>query len=203
MNYAEDIFPYVTELFMNNPIVNARRRNALSDVRGDALEVGFGSGLNLPHYPPGLTRLVALDPSAQALRLAAKRIRSADFPILVVDDTAESMNFPDNTFDSVISTWTLCSVCSPAQALRNMRRVLRPEGRLFFLEHGLSDEPQIQRYQALWTPIQRVVCAGCRLTMKIDDLIKQAGFTLLSLKKGYMTRPKTLAFVYEGIAAKS
>lgn len=200
LNYGRDIFPYVTELLLDNARINARRRALLSEVSGEVLEIGIGSGLNLPCYGPGVKGVVGLDPSEQALDLAHKRIQKVPFPVVIVPGTAEQMDFQGKTFDAVVLTWTLCSVPSPALTLENMRRVLRPYGRLYFLEHGLSPDHHVRRLQHLWAPIHRRLCAGCCLTVAVDREIEKAGFAMSSLWKGYISRPKILTYVYEGTA---
>jgi ubiquinone/menaquinone biosynthesis C-methylase UbiE len=202
LSYERDIFPHVTALLMNNPVVNARRKRVLSDVSGRTLEVGFGSGLNLPFYGPGLSQLVALDPSASAWRLARRRLRRSALPVQFVEAPVEEMAFEDGAFDSVVLTWTLCSVRDPPQALKQIRRVLRPGGRLHFLEHGLSDNASVRRSQHIWAPVQRALCAGCRLTLRVDEEIARAGFSLAHLQTGHVGVPRTLSYVYQGVAIK-
>jgi ubiquinone/menaquinone biosynthesis C-methylase UbiE len=202
LSYAKDVFPHLTEWFMDNPAINERRRTVLEDVQGDVLEIGFGSGLNLKYYRSGVSRLVALDPSRRAFALADKRLRTTAFPVELVEGTGEEMSFPAGTFDAVVLAWTLCSVMDPARTLENIRRVLRPGGRLHFLEHGLSEEPRVRAAQRFWAPVHRKLCAGCRLTLQVDNEVANAGLSIVSLRKGHIARPKILSYVYEGVAEK-
>lgn len=202
MSYSTHIFPYVTDLLMNNRLVNAMREDVLRDVRGEVLEIGFGSGLNATFYGTAVRRLTALDPSTSAWRLGSPRLRGLPFPVLFVEGSAEEDHFPENSFDAVVLTWTLCSVRDSDRVLANVRRVLKPGGRLHFLEHGLSDEPNVQRAQRLWTPAQRILCAGCQLVLPVDLKVEAAGLGLLSLRKGHIARPKALCYVYQGVAEK-
>ncbi len=179
------------------------RRALLAAVRGEVLEIGFGTGLNLPHYPAHVKKIVTVDPNAGMHARARKRIESS--PIAVEQRVlgGDALPMADGTFDSVVSTWTLCSIDKVARALQEIRRVLKPDGRLYFLEHGLSDDPAIQRWQRRLTPIQRVIGDGCRLDRDVRALLQEAGFTLLELDNFYMEKePRTHGYMYRGAAGK-
>ena len=145
-------------------------------------------------------RVIALDPSPEFLPLATRRVTQAPVPAVLVRGTAEQMPFPDATFDSAVMTWTLCSIPRPEAALAEMRRVLRPGGHIVFVEHGLSPEPVIARWQRRLTPCWSRLSGGCHLDRKADDLIRNAGFRLTGIETGYMRGPKPWTYMYQGTA---
>lgn len=164
------------------------------------LEVGAGSGLNLPLYGRTVDRVCAVDPSPELLRLASRRIADALIPVSLVRASAEQLPFVGAIFDTVVMTWTLCSITDPVAALTEMRRVLKPACRLLFVEHGLSPEPRIARWQHRLTPCWKHIGGGCHLDRKIDDLIRASGFRLSTIQSEYMQGPKPWTFMYEGWA---
>ena len=166
------------------------------------LEVGVGSGLNLPRYGLTVTQVVAIDPSLELLRLASKRRLAARAPISLLPASAEQLPFADTVFDTVVMTWSLCSIAHPVAALREMSRVLKPGCRLLFVEHGLSPEPRIARWQHCLTPCWNRIGGGCHLDRKMDDLIRAAGFGFDVIETGYMKGPKPWTFRYQGSANK-
>ena len=166
------------------------------------LEIGIGSGLNLPIYGPAVDRVCGIDPSRELLDHARKRIADAHVPVSLVRASAEQLPFADATFDTVVVTWTLCSIQTPSTALTEMRRVLKPDGRLLFVEHGLSSEPRIIRWQHRLTPCWKRIGGGCHLDRKMNDLIRAAGFRVDALETGYMRGPKPWTFIYQGSATK-
>src|SRR5262245_57024732 len=151
---------------------------------GTVLEVGAGSGLNIRFYGPAVKHLYALDPSREIWRLARRRLTAAHFPIEYVASPAESIPLPNNSVDSVVSTWTLCSIPDPRAALREVQRILKHEGRLIFVEHGRAPEPGVRAWQDRITPMWRRVAGGCHLNRKIDDLLVEAGFRFLNIDRG-------------------
>jgi ubiquinone/menaquinone biosynthesis C-methylase UbiE len=202
--YSERVFPYLMNLAMNNEAMRDERRRGLEGVSGSVLEVGFGSGLNLPHYPPAVTKVVGVDPSERSARLARKRIAASPFPVDVIGLSAERLPVADGSFETVVSTFTLCTIPDVAGALTEMRRVLAPAGRLYFVEHGRAEDPRVVRWQERLNPIQRVVCAGCHLNRPIATLVEQAGFAIEQLETGYMKgAPRFVAFHYRGVARKA
>jgi ubiquinone/menaquinone biosynthesis C-methylase UbiE len=201
--YQNVILPRLINLLCGVKETRAERDAALAGVRGKVLEVGFGTGLNLPHYPVGVERLVAVDPSAASARLARKRIAKAPFPVEFIPLPGEAIAAPDSSFDSVVCTFSLCTIPDPIAALRHMRRVLKPEGRLFFLEHGRSNVPKEQRWQDRMNGFQNWICGGCNTNRQIDRLITEAGFVIDSLDNHYAKgAPKPLAFLYRGTARR-
>ena len=199
--YEKYVVPRLVNLTLGAEFVTEERKKILAGVRGTVLEVGFGTGLNLPHYPNGVERLVAVDPSAEGAKLASKRIAAAPFPVEYVGLSGETIDAPDASFDAVVSTWTMCTIPGVETALDQMRRVLRPGGRLYFVEHGLAADPKVERWQHRLNPIQVFLCGGCNVNRDIEALVTGAGFRLEKLEKGYLKGPKFSSFHYRGVAA--
>jgi len=147
-------------------------------------------------------RVVGLDPASELLRLARSRVAHTRIPVSLVRASAQHIPFDDAAFDAVVMTWTLCSIPNPIAALIEMRRVLKPGGRLLFVEHGLSPEIRIARWQHRLTPYWRRVCGGCHLDRQMDDLIRAAGFQVDAVETGYMNGPKPWTFMFQGRATK-
>jgi ubiquinone/menaquinone biosynthesis C-methylase UbiE len=202
--YEQRVLPHIINLAMNTKAVNDERRRCLADVKGTVLEVGFGSGRNLPHYPRAVSTLIGVDPSAASARLARARIDASPFPVRVVGLSAEQLPVDDGSVDSIVSTFTLCTIADVASALLEMRRALRPAGRFYFVEHGLADDPGVQRWQHRLNPIEQAVFGGCNLNRRISTLIQQAGFEIERLEHGYLKgAPKFAGFLYRGVAKQS
>jgi ubiquinone/menaquinone biosynthesis C-methylase UbiE len=200
--YATHVLPRILDLAMGTKPATAERARFLADVSGRVLEVGFGSGRNLPHYPRAVTSVVAIDPSTGGASLARGRIARAPFPVEFIPIAGEEIAAPDESFDSVVSTFTLCSIGDPAGALRQMSRVLKPGGRFFFVEHGRSDDPDVRRWQDRLNGVQNF-CFGCNLNRPIDELIAGAGFVIESLDKHYAPGvPRFGAYVFGGCAVR-
>jgi ubiquinone/menaquinone biosynthesis C-methylase UbiE len=176
------------------------RRKVIPTARGRVLETGIGSGLNLPLYGEGVDLLVGLDPSEGLLSMANRRAAGAGVRTALLQGTAMHIPLGDATVDTVVLTWTLCSIPDPEPALREIRRVLEPSGALLFAEHGLSPEPAIERWQHRLTPMWRHVAGGCHLDRKIDDLIRLAGFELSELRTDYASGFRPMTCMYEGCA---
>ncbi len=199
--YEEQILPRGINWTLCWPRFSKLRQQYLKDVGGKVLEVGFGTGLNLPHYTSRVTHLYALDPSKLGRRLAEKRIRRVSFPVEFVDLQDGRFILPDQSVDAVVSTWTLCTIPDPIFALQEICRVLRPGGKFYFLEHGLSPDRGIARLQNLWNPIQKWCAGGCHVNREIDRLILDSGFKILGYKRFYMKGPKILSYMYGGAAS--
>lgn len=202
--YRERILPRLMEFVLGRPIFLEQRRVALGLARGRALEIGFGFGASLPAYPDAgstLTRLVAIDPNRGMNRRAARRTRSSPFPVDLLCGRAEALPMVDDTFDTVVTNWTLCSLPDPRAGLREIRRVLKPDGRFLFLEHGRAEDPRLARRQERLTPLQRLLAGGCRLDLPIDELIRDAGLRITSLERYEMPwGPRSLRQMYRGVA---
>ena len=198
--YGDRILPRVVNWFMAGEDFVPHRKDCLAGLEGEVLEIGFGSGLNLPHYPPGVRKLYALDPATLGRRLAAARIAACPFPVEFVGLSAEAIPLTDAAVDAVVSTWTLCTVPDPAKALGEIRRVLRPRGRFHFVEHGRSPEEKIARWQDRLTPFHKMMGGGCHLNRKIDAILRDAGFELERLENVHMKGPKIGTYLYKGVA---
>ena len=171
--------------------------------RGTVLEVGIGSGLNVPFYTSAVTRLYGVDPSAELLAMARGRAAAAPFPVELLEQDADRIPLHDASVDTVVVTWSLCSIAKPEDALREMRRVLKPSGTFIFVEHGLSPDTRVRKWQNLLTPWWRRFAGGCHLNRKMDDLVREAGFTIETLRTEYVPGPRPLTFMYEGTARKA
>jgi ubiquinone/menaquinone biosynthesis C-methylase UbiE len=187
---------------MRGKDVGEIRKEALRSASGVVLEVGFGSGLNVPYYPNTVTRLLALEPSPVAWRLSSKVIAQSKLAVENVGLDGQKIPLPDGSVDQVVTTWTLCTIPNPGTALSEIRRVLRPGGRYLFVEHGLAPEPRVAFFQARLTPIQRRLCGGCHFNRPIADLIKSSGFKIVPIKNFYMKGPKFAAYLYMGSAER-
>jgi SAM-dependent methyltransferase len=188
--YENWVLPRLLDLGMCNYLLDAYRRRAIK------------SGLNLSLYGPAVGRVIGLDPLSELLHLARKRAAHLHIPVSFVRASAEHVPFADAAFDAVVMTWTLCSIPNPIAALIEMRRVLKPGGRLLFVEHGLSPEIRIARWQHRLTPYWKRIGGGCNLDRKMDDLIRAAGFQVDAVETGYMKRPKPGTFMFQGWATK-
>jgi ubiquinone/menaquinone biosynthesis C-methylase UbiE len=199
--YQRHIFPRVMEWALGSETCRQERRRALASAHGAVLEIGFGTGLNLEHYPAGVASLTIIDAAELLPERVNARIAAAPFPVTRAQLDAERLPFPDRSFDAVVSTWTLCSIPDPEAALREIRRVLRPEGTFFFLEHGRSDRPQVARWQDRWNPIQQWIACGCNVNRKIDDLIAASGLVVTTLDRYVLPGEISLmAEMYRGSA---
>lgn len=202
--YSRHLFPRLMDAMMRGAEFQRLRSALLAGVHGAVLEIGFGTGLNLPHYPATLSSLSIIDPAEMLPLRVAARISTAPFPVRVVHQTAESLPFPDHYFDTVVSTWTLCTIPDPVAALREVRRVLTPGGVFVFLEHGRSEDESVARWQDRLNPLQHVIACGCHLNRRIDRLIETAGFTITSLDRFTMESvPKIGGTMYRGRAVAS
>ena len=202
--YERSVLPHLVNVAMNTAALRDERARCLKDVTGTVLEVGFGTGLNLPHYPPAVTKVVGVDPSATSATLAHKRIAASRFPVEIVGLSAETLPVADESFDSIVSTFTLCTIPDVAHALLEMRRALRPGGHFYFVEHGRADDPKVARWQERLNSLQQVVFGGCHLNRHIFTLIAQAGFELEHFENSYLKgAPKFGGFLYRGRARRS
>ncbi|AFY86189.1 class I SAM-dependent methyltransferase [Chroococcidiopsis thermalis] len=201
--YSQRILPYLLDWSLSDLTMAQYRREVLANVTGEVLEIGFGTGLNLSYYPENIHKLVAIDANPGVHNLARKRIQKSH---ITVDNrvlNGENLPMADNTFDSVVSTWTLCSITKVEQALQEIYRVLKPGGKFFFVEHGLSNEPQVQVWQNRLNPIQKVIGDGCHLNRNIRQLIEKR-FDTVTLKEFYAEKtPKFVGYLYQGVATKA
>jgi ubiquinone/menaquinone biosynthesis C-methylase UbiE len=199
--YDDRVLPYIINAAMSTEAVRDERRRCLEPLAGEVLEIGFGSGLNLPFYPPTVTKVVGVDPSMTAARLARKRIEATRFPVELIGLSAEKLPLESGSVDTIVSTFTLCTIPDVAGALREIRRVLRPRGHLHFIEHGRAGDPGIERWQERLNRIQRALFGGCNLNRPIAELIEQAGFRIERLENDYLKgAPKFAGYLYRGVA---
>ena len=198
--YERWILPRLLDLSMRNRLLDHYRQRTIETARGLVLEVGVGSGLNLRFYSRAVDRVCGIDLSPELLRLAHERTADAVVPVSLIRASAEHLPFAAAVFDTIVMTWTLCSIASPLAALMEMRRILKPGGDLLFVEHGLSPEIRIARWQHRLTPCWKRIGGGCHLDRKMDDLIRAAGFQINAVETGYMKGPKPWTFMYQGSA---
>jgi ubiquinone/menaquinone biosynthesis C-methylase UbiE len=199
--WTDRVLPRLVDRALSTPEVNARRARTLTGLSGRVLEIGFGSGLNLRHYPEGVERVLAVEPSDLAWRLAEPRMGPGTPPVERVGLDGARLPVPDASVDAVVSTFTLCTVPEAETALGEIRRVLRPGGRLHFLEHGRAPEESVRRWQARLQPLQSRMIGGCRLDRRIDQLVIDAGLELVELTTEYGDGPKPMSYLYRGRAA--
>jgi ubiquinone/menaquinone biosynthesis C-methylase UbiE len=179
------------------------RREVLSEVDGEILEIGFGTGLNLEHYPERVRHLTAVDPGVGMARIARRRIERSHIDVDLRVQTAEELPFEDGSFDCVMSTWTLCSVGDARRAVAQISRVLKPGGQFLFLEHGLGEDPGVQRWQRRLTPLQRRVADGCRLDVDIEALIRGRAWAEVRVERFLLEgTPRIVGSMYRGVAVK-
>ena len=198
--YTERILPHLVHWTLRSGTFRKLRQECVHGLSGTVLEVGFGSGLNLPWYPRDVAKLWFIEPSEEARRMAREAIAAAPFPVEPLGATAESIPLPDACVDAVVSTWTLCTIPDVEQALREMRRVLRPGSPFRFVEHGRSPDARVARWQDRLTPLHRRLAGGCHLNRPIDRLIEEAGFRLDRIDRFYVRGPKVGTFLYSGSA---
>jgi ubiquinone/menaquinone biosynthesis C-methylase UbiE len=195
------MLPWLLDLGMRQSQLARLREQLVVAARGRVLEIGIGSGLNIPLYPRTLEVLIGIDPSPEMLAKARRHAAWVHFPVKLVEGEAEDLPLQDHSIDSVVMTWTLCSIADPLAALGQIRRVLRPGGRLIFIEHGLAPEAGVRRWQERITPLWRRIAGGCHLDRPIDALIGRAGLRLAGLETGYLVRgPRPFTFHYRGQA---
>jgi ubiquinone/menaquinone biosynthesis C-methylase UbiE len=197
--YQDWVVPTLIDLSMRNKRLRPYRERVAGAAEGRVLDVGIGSGLNLPLY--GQAREVfGLDPSSPLLARAQDQAHQTRVPVHLLEGSAERIPLADRSMDTVVMTWTGCSIPDICAALREMRRVLSPGGRLLFVEHGRAPEPSVARWQERLDPFWVRFSGGCHLSRKIDDLLSEAGLRIEEVKTGYIPGPRIMAFLYEGAA---
>ncbi|GAA4772017.1 class I SAM-dependent methyltransferase [Actinomycetospora chlora] len=179
--WGEHVVPRITDVALGTPEVRALRERVLARARGEVVELGFGSGPTLPLYPAGVTRVRAVEPSAVARRLGARRLAEAPVPVEFAGLDGEDLDLPDGCADTVVSTFTLCTIPDVDRALREVRRVLRPDGLFLFLEHGLSPDPRTARWQYRLDGLQQRLAGGCHLTRDVPALAGASGLVVTDL----------------------
>jgi ubiquinone/menaquinone biosynthesis C-methylase UbiE len=201
--YDDRVLPHLLNVAMNTSAIRNERQRCLEQVSGTVLEIGFGTGLNLPYYPRAVTKVVGVDPSNRSAQLARTRIAGAPFPVETVGLSAERLPVSDSSFDAVVSTFTLCTIPDVSTALVEMKRALRPGGRFHFVEHGRAHDPKVERWQTRLNGLQQMLFGGCHLNREISALIERAGFRIERLENAYLPgAPKFGGFLYRGVAAR-
>lgn len=199
--YAEQVVPRITNVVLGNAKFGRKfRARACAGLRGDVIELGFGSGLNLPYLPPEVTGIWTVEPSRVALQLARSRIAAAGVPVHNGELEGARLDFPDDRFDSALSTMTLCTIPDVERALAELHRVMKAGAEFHFAEHGLADDPRIAGRQHRFEPMQKRVAGGCHLSRDIAALVTAAGFEITELDKQFMKGPKPWSFMYVGRA---
>lgn len=198
--YRRHVLPYLVHLAMRQQPLIPFRRRVIGAAEGRVLEIGIGSGLNLPLYGPAVRSVIGLEPSPELLRMARQRAAAAPVPVELVDASAEALPLDAESFDCVVTTWTLCTIPDAGRALTEVRRVLKPGGALLFVEHGRAPEPGVARWQDRLDPLWSRVAGGCHLNRKIDDLICASGFRIEAMANTRLPGPRTHTFLYEGRA---
>jgi ubiquinone/menaquinone biosynthesis C-methylase UbiE len=198
--YQDQILPLLINLSMRQKNLVAYRNRVVPAAEGRVLEIGIGSGLNLPFYSSNARQVIGLDPSLKLLAMARRSRRTVFRYLEFIGGSAEKIPLNSGSVDTVVTTWTLCSIPAALDALREMHRVLKPSGRLLFVEHGRAPELNVQWWQDRLTPIWKPLSGGCHLNRAIGSLIEDAGFQFERLETGYMRGPKPMTFMYEGSA---
>jgi ubiquinone/menaquinone biosynthesis C-methylase UbiE len=196
--YRDVLLPRFYDLAMRDRRLVPYRERIIRAAEGRVLEVGVGSGLNLPFYPDRVREVLALEPNPRLISMAQRSTRSVS--VTFVEGSAESIPIDDASIDTIVTTWTLCTIPDAGAALSQMRGVLRPGGRLLFVEHGRAPEERVSRWQDRLTPLWRRISGGCHLNRPIGIMIEGSGFRLDRLEAGYIPGPKIMSFTYEGAA---
>ena len=201
--YDRHVLPWLIDIACGLPMVQAKRRLLVPQARGRVLEIGMGTGRNLPFYDRSqLTQLVGVDPALQMHRLAKRRSAQAGLNVELVGLSAERLPLPDDHFDTVVCTYTLCSIPDPAAALHEVRRVLKPGGRFLFCEHGRAPDPALARWQERIQPYWMPLAGGCHLDRDVPVLLREAGLNT-QVDQGYLSGPRLLTYHFWGQAQKT
>jgi SAM-dependent methyltransferase len=201
--YREQVLPRVTDVTLGRQEYAVIRQRVAAGLAGEVLEVGFGSGLNVPYYPRAVTRVLAVGPANAGRKLAAGRLARSQVPVEFAGLDGQALPVSSASIDHVLITWTLCTIPDAEAALAEMRRVLRPGGQLHFAEHGRSPDPATASWQNRLTPLHRLVFGGCHLNRPVGLLVTEAGFTLTAFRTYYLKGPKPMRYTYEGLATRS
>jgi len=200
--YQDRVLPYLIHFSMRQGNLATYRQRLVWAAEGRILEIGVGSGHNFRYYSERADHVIGLDPSPKLLSMARETIRSRalPFPVELLQASAEAIPLRSGSLDTVVTTWTLCTIPNVTSALAEMCRVLKPDGRFLFVEHGLSPDPAVRRWQDRLTPIWKRISGGCHLNRAISQLVQDAGFRINRIETGYMKGLKPMTYMYEGFA---
>jgi ubiquinone/menaquinone biosynthesis C-methylase UbiE len=201
--YQDQILPRFTHAAMNRRDLAPIRARVSAGLEGEVLEIGFGSGLNVPYYPAKVTQLRAVDPATVGRKLAAGRVAASQVPVEYIGLDGQALPVQADSVDHVLSTWTLCTIPDAGRALAEIRRVLRPGGALHFAEHGRSPDARVAAWQDRLTPVQRRLFGGCHLNRPIGRLLAGSGLRLARMENYYLAGPRVLGYTFEGTAVKA
>jgi ubiquinone/menaquinone biosynthesis C-methylase UbiE len=202
--YARRVLPHLINAAMKNKDATRLRGAWVPEARGRVLEIGIGSGLNLPFYSSKVECVFGVEPSAELQKMAEERVKHSNARVEFLSQSAEdTIALADDSVDTVVMTWTLCSISDPMRALAQMKRVLKPDGRMLFIEHGKSPDAGVARWQDRLTPAWRKIGGGCHLNRKIDDLLGAGRFKIQELKTCYLPGPRPMTYTYQGFASHS
>lgn len=202
--YSDSVFPRVMNVMMNTKETRRIREEVCAPLNGTVIEIGFGTGLNLPHLPASVTCLKAVEPRTKGRELARRRVQSSHVSVEFVGLDGERLPLEDQCVDDALSTWTLCSIDDPIAAIRELVRVLRPGGKLHFVEHGQSPDPKVRRWQDRMEGVQQRLACGCSLKSDIPAIIRDGGMTIDNLETHYAKgEPKHQGWTFQGIASPS
>ncbi len=199
--YRDKVFPRLVNVMMDTKQTRKIRDRVCADLAGDVVEIGFGTGLNLPHLPSAVTRLRAVDPSELGVWIARNRIADSPIPVVMAGLDGQALPFGDDSADAVLCTWSLCTIPDPVAAVREVGRVLRPGRTFHFVEHGAAPDATVRRWQDRLNGIEQRVACGCNLNREIASIIEAGGLTITRLDRYYTQgEPKTVGAMYEGVA---
>lgn len=201
--YNDFVVPRLTHLIMRNRRLAAYRERVIASAEGRVLEVGIGSGLNLPFYQRRVSEILGLEPAPRLIAMARRAAATAPAPVTFIEASAEAIPLDDHSIDTAVTTWTLCTIPQEGLALGEIRRVLKSSGRLLFVEHGVAPDERVHRWQDRLTPLWKRIGGGCHLNRPIRAMIERAGFRFDRLDTGYMPGPRIMTFMYEGSARPS
>ena len=200
--YRREVVPRIVDWACSLPLMSPWREKACAGLSGEVLEIGFGSGLNVAHYPPSVTRVDAVEPSDVSFRRAQRRLEFAATPVVRVGLDGHRLELADESCDAALITFTLCTVTDPLRVLAEVRRVLRPNAQLHFLEHGLAPDARTARWQRRLDPLEQVLADGCHLTRNATALVRDAGFEILAVEQGFAHGTKPWSYFSVGVARR-
>jgi ubiquinone/menaquinone biosynthesis C-methylase UbiE len=201
--YRNQVLPRWNNILLSSRELTPVRARVAADLAGKVLEIGFGSGLNVPHYPAAVTQVQAVDPATVGRKLAAKRLAASQIPVEFIGLDGQVLPLESASVDHVLITWTMCTIPDVDSALREMHRVLRTGGQVHFVEHGRSPDPAVARWQDRLTPLHRWLFGGCHLNRPVDRLLSRAGFGVTRMDNYYLAGLKPLGYSFEGVATKT